>query len=258
MISHMRRWLWRLRGFVFLAPAVTCLVTVCVVVFLIQQTAARVELIQVYGYRCTYAQALVPCFSLNWPLLAHGFVWQLVTYMFLHANAVHLSLNMLTVLLFGSALENEVGGRRFWMIFLAGGVLGGLGWLAVTALMPYVPSIRFLADWVPPVVRAWLPASDGAQTLDTAMCMGASGGVFALIGAYAALFPRRHVFLLLFFVIPVKFQARSLAWVLGALTVAEAVFLQFQVAYSAHLAGGVAGFVCGLRMRRMGLFGCEE
>jgi membrane associated rhomboid family serine protease len=190
-------------------------------------------------------------------LLTHGFVWQLVTYLFFHANLLHLGLNMLTVLLFGSGLESEVGGSRFWKIFLTGGVLGGAGWLAVVALLPHVPSIRWLADWMPQAVRAWFPAARTAETLDTAMCMGASGGVFALIGAYAALFPNRLVYLLLI-VVPVKLKARSLAYLLGVLTVAEAVFVQSQVAYAAHLAGGISGYLYGMQLRRQGLFGRED
>jgi len=66
-------------------------------------------------------------FGLHWPLLRAGCFWQPVTYMFLHAGWMHLGLNMLTVLLFGSGLESEIGGRRFWRVFLWGGVLGGLG-----------------------------------------------------------------------------------------------------------------------------------
>ena len=213
--------------------------------------ADRIDFVNVYGYRYSYASALVPCFGLNWPLLSHGFVWQPVTYLFLHASWLHLGLNMLTVLLFGSALEGEVGSKRFWRVFLTGGVLGGAGWLAVTALLPYLPSLPAVTHWMPPAVRAWLPASAAGETLDRAMCIGASGGVFALIGAYAALFPKRVVYVLLVF-IPVKLKARSLALLLGVLTVAEAVFVQSQVAYAAHLAGGLAGYLYGMRLRRLG------
>lgn len=257
LISTMRRWVWRLRGLFYLAPAATRLAAVCFFVFLIQQAVAKVDFVSVYGYRYSFAHALVPCFGLSWPLLIQGFIWQPLTYMFLHASWLHLGLNMLTVLLFGSGLEGEVGGRRFWRIFLTGGILGGAGWLAVTALLPYVPPAPSLTHWMPQAVRAWFPAAGARETLDTAMCIGASGGVFALIGAYAALFPRRQVYVLLL-VFPVKMRARSLAWLLGALTVAEAVFVQSQVAYAAHLAGGLSGFLYGLRLRRTGVAGEDE
>ena len=240
----LRRRLWCLRMFFILAPAATTLAAVCFFVFLMQQAAARVEF--VYGY--SFGQALVSCFGLNWPLLRHGFFWQPLTYMFLHAGWAHLGLNLLTVLLFGSGLEREVGGARFWRLFLAGGVLGGLGWLAVTAALPYLPPMTSLTGWIPAGLRTWLGAGTGPSgSLQSALCIGASGGVFGLIGAYAALFPRREVYVLLL-VVPVRMRASTLAWVLGLLTVAEAVFVQTQVAYAAHLAGGLAGFLCARRM----------
>lgn len=247
LIALMRRWIWRLRGLIFLAPAATKIAAACLFVFLVQQGASRVEF--VYGY--SYEQAVVPCFALNWPLFSHGFYWQLVTYLFLHGSWLHLCLNALTVLLFGSGLEYEVGGRRLWGIFLAGGVLGGLGWLGVTALLPLLPAAHGLTAWVPAAARAWLPELGVQASLDSAMCVGASGGVFALIGAYAVLFPQRCVYLLLV-VVPVRLRARTLAWLLGALTVLDAVFVQSQVAYAAHLAGGLAGVLCGVRLKRLG------
>ena len=235
-----------------MAPAATKLAAACFIIYLIQQTAAHVEFVNVYGYQYSYDQALTSCFGLNWPLLSRGFLWQLVTYMFLHASWMHLGLNMLTVLLFGSGLEYEIGGRRLWRIFLTGGVIGGIGWLAVTAALPYLPQMAALTQWMPQAVRHWLDAggSEG-RTLDSALCIGASGGVFALIGAYAALFPHRVVYVLLV-VIPVKLKARSLAVLLGVLTVAEAVFVQSQVAYAAHLAGCLAGYLYGMRLRQAG------
>jgi len=224
LITLTRRWLWRAQGVFYSAPAAITLATICLAVLLMQRAADRVEF--VYGY--TFGQALVSSFGLTWPLLAHGFFWQPFTYMFLHEGWLHLGLNMLTVLLFGSGLEREIGSRRFWRVFLTGGVVGGIGWLAATAVLPYLPAVL----------------SAGRHTLDKSLCIGASGGVFALIGAYAALFPRREVYVLLLF-FPVRMRARTLALLLGVLTVAEAVFLQSQVAYAAHLAGGAAGYLYG-------------
>ncbi|MDD3544101.1 MAG: rhomboid family intramembrane serine protease [Kiritimatiellae bacterium] len=226
MITLTRRWLWRVRGLFCAAPAALTLAALCLAVLLMQFAAARVEF--VYGY--TFGNALVSSFGLSWPLLSRGFFWQPLTYMFLHEGWWHFGLNMLTVLLFGSGLEREIGSWRFWRVFLAGGVVGGLGWLAATASLAYLPAAL----------------AAGRHTLDNSMCIGASGGVFALIGAYAALFPQREVMLLLPF--PIRMRARTLALLLGILTVAEAVFLQSQVAYAAHLAGGLAGYFLGKRL----------
>lgn len=244
----MRRWLWRLRGLFFLAPAATKLAVVCLLIFLIQRTAAHVEF--VYGY--SYAQALVACFGLSWPLLTHGFFWQPVTYVFFHDGWAHLTFNMLVVLLFGSGLEIEIGGRRFWSVFLAGGVLGGLGWLGVTALLPFLPSLPDLTQGLPRAIRAWLPVAGAPATLNTALCVGASGGVFGIIGAYAALFPKRVVYLI--FPVPARMKARTLVLLLVGLDLAAAFFLQLRVAYPAHFAGCLAGVLYGLRLKRTGLF----
>jgi len=245
LITVLRRWLWRLRGLFWKAPAAMTLAAVCLFVFLVQQTAARAEF--VYGY--SYGHALISCFGLNGALLSRGFFWQPLTYMFLHAGWMHLGLNMLTVLLFGAGLESEIGGRRFWRVFLWGGVLGGLGWLTVTAVLSLLPSMAALTQWMPSAWRAWAGSADAARgSLDTALCIGASGGVFALIGAYAALFPQREVMLLVL-IFPVRMKARTLAWLLGIVTVVEAVLVQSQVAYAAHLAGGLGGYLFGRQMR---------
>ncbi len=229
-----------------MAPAATTLAVVCLVSFIIQQTAARVEF--VYGY--TYGQALMATFGLNWPLLSHGFLWQLVTYLFLHNSWAHLGLNMLVVLLFGSGLECEIGGKRFWRVFLTGGAVGGLGWLAMAVVLPHLPHVPPLTHGLPQAVRQWLETGEAARTLDNGLCIGASGGVFALIGAYAALFPRRIVYLLLPF--PVKLRARTLVIVLVGLDLAAAVLIQSQVAYADHIFGCLAGGLYGLRLRSLG------
>ena len=245
MIAMLRRCLWRLRGFLCKAPAAVTLVLVCLFVFLVVETASRTVFVQGYNF----GQVLVSCFGLNGALFLNGFYWQPLTYMFLHANWAHLGLNMLTVLLFGSGLEADIGCRRFWQVFLVGGVVGGLGWLAITAALPFLPPAAVLTQWMPQAARAWLGAGDASRrSLGTALCVGASGGVFALIGAYAALFPRREVYLFIPF--PVRMKARTLAWVLGVVTVAEATLVQSQVAYAAHLAGGLGGWLLGMRMRR--------
>ena len=247
----MRRWLWRLQGFFLWAPAARALALACLSVFLVQQVTSRFEF--VYGY--TYGQALVSCFGLNWPLLSHGFFWQPVTYLFLHASWLHLAFNMLTVLLFGSGVEMEVGSRRFWRIFIGGGVLAGLGWFAVAYALSFLPPFGNLTHWMPLAVRHGLGAGASVgKPWDAGLLIGASGGVFALIGTYAALFPNRTVYVLLVF-FPVKLKARTLALLLVGLDVAAAVFVQSQVADAAHLSGCLAGYLYGRRLLRLGVAG---
>ena len=247
-----RRWLWRLRNFYYLAPAAIHLAAVCFLVFSVQLVTARVEF--AWGY--TFANAIEACFALNWNLLKSGFFWQPFTYALLHGGWFHLAMNTLVILLFGAGVEAEVGAKRFLRIFFFGSVLGGLGWLGLLALMPYLPPIDTLAQWVPDAVRRWVPLVSTRDTLNTAMCVGASGGVFGLIGAYAAMFPNRIVYVLIPF--PVKVRARVLAIILGILTVVEAITIQSNVAYAAHLIGGLAGYQYGVLLRRKGFRDWEQ
>lgn len=102
-----------------------------------------------------------------------GMVWQLGTYMFLHAvnSPLHILFNMFYLWMFGVSVEQRMGSRAFaWMYFVS-----GLGAGVLTCL--------FWPFW-------------------NATTIGASGAVFGVLLAYGLLFPNRMI--LLFFIIPVK------------------------------------------------------
>lgn len=151
-------------------------------------------------------------FALSGYRLRQGMIWQPITYMFLHGGAVHLLLNMLILFFLGPEVEHALGSRKFLALYLVSGVLGGVGWLLIEAY-------------------------------PLKMCVGASGAIFGVLGAFAALFPRRPITLLLFYVLPVTLEAWLMALALGVM---ELIYLLQPgaggVANAAHLAGGVAGF----------------
>jgi len=239
MLKHLRRVGANIVGTLSFAPAAVVLAVLCVFFFVIQRVASGVEFLDGYSF----GTMLTYCFGLHAPLLAEGFVWQVVTYLFLHGSWMHLGLNVLTVLLFGAGVEMEIGSRRFWTVFLVGGAIGGLGWVACDALQPIMAAAS-------PTVARVLALRTEPGVYGT--CVGASGGVFALIGAYAALFPRRETVVLVVF-FPVRMKARTLAVFLGVITIAEAVLLRSQIATAAHLVGGVAGYLYGVGLLRQRL-----
>ncbi|MBN1269102.1 MAG: rhomboid family intramembrane serine protease [Kiritimatiellae bacterium] len=150
--------------------------------------------------------------------LARGFVWQPLTYMFLHGSAWHLFINMLVLFFMGRETERTMGTRHFVTMYLLSGVLGGIGWIIIS--------------------RAAVP------------CVGASGAVFGVLGAFAALYPNRPVTLLVMFVLPVTMKAWVLVVVLGLFELAFLVSgVEGNIAYAAHLSGIVAGYVYGLTFR---------
>ncbi len=160
---------------------------------------------------------LEQAFGLSRRGLAAGRVWQPLTYLFLHGGFMHLLGNMLGLYFFGSELERRLGSRRFLLLYFGAGVLGGLGWLLLSAG-------------------------------DTTVCIGASGAVFGIIGAFAALYPHRQITLLVFFVLPVTLKARTLALIIGAMSLLLLRGNTGGIAHAAHLAGGVAGYLYGMRI----------
>ncbi len=160
-------------------------------------------------------------FGLSREGIASGMLWQVVTYSFLHGGFWHLFGNMLGLYFFGSEIEQRLGSRRFLLLYLACGALGGLGWLLL---------------------------SGGADS--GAVCIGASASVFGVLGTFAALYPRRQITLLVFFVLPVTLSTRMLVLIAGGVSL---YFLRSDaggIAHAAHLAGGAAGYVYGLRLAR--------
>src|ERR1035438_9017696 len=65
------------------------------------------------------------------------FVWQLVTYMFLHAGITHVLFNMLTLWMFGIQLERDWGTRRFLKYYFYCGIAAGVCVLVVNILLGY-------------------------------------------------------------------------------------------------------------------------
>lgn len=158
-------------------------------------------------------------FGLSPNTLAGGWVWQLATFNFLHApfgagGFFHILFNCWAIWVFGHAVEEATGPKRLFAIFLATGIAGGL-LEAIGALI--------------------LPRHFGANVV------GASAGVFGLIGAYAALFPTRQITMLLFFVLPVTITAKFLLIFSGLVALFGIVIPTGNVAHGAHLGGLLAG-----------------
>ena len=153
--------------------------------------------------------------------LAHGYVWQLVTYQFMHSSFLHLFFNGWAIYTFGLALEMELGRTRFAALMFSSGIIGGVFQSLLTWLVPH-----FFPD--APVV-------------------GASACAFGLVAAYAVLFPQRELTMLVFFIIPVTVSARTLLLVSAGLAVAAIIFGVFtpsgHVANAAHLGGMAMGYL---------------
>jgi membrane associated rhomboid family serine protease len=159
-----------------------------------------------------------PFFALSLEGLRHGFVWQLLTYQFLHGGPFHILLNCWALYIFGRHVERVIGKNRFLALYFLSGIAGGL--------------LHVVAAFVWP------------QYFD-APVVGASAGVFGVVSAFAILWPDNRLQVLLFFVIPVSMRARSLL-IINLLITAFGIafprsFLGGNVAHVAHLGGILMG-----------------
>jgi membrane associated rhomboid family serine protease len=162
-----------------------------------------------------------------WPLQSidgqsNFHIWQIVTYAFLHSTdtITHLLFNMLGLWMFGAEIERYVGPRRLLACYFASVVTAAVSQLFIPTLFGAPPA---------PVV-------------------GASGGVFGLLLAYAFLFPKRKV-------IPLIPPIPMPAWVFATLYAGVELFLGVTgtlsgVAHFAHLGGMVGSALVISQWRR--------
>lgn len=153
-------------------------------------------------------------------LIGRGFVWQFVTYQFLHGGLLHLFFNMFTLYMLGSALERQIGSLAFLRLYLLGGVFAGFVNLVPHIFVEY-PTI------------------------------GASGAVCAVVAAYGLLNPHTRLVLFIWF-FPVVVKARTLVIMYAVWTALQALGADDGIAHLAHLGGLVFGWmyvynVMGLR-----------
>jgi len=144
--------------------------------------------------------------------VVHDFwLWQPITYLFLHGHPFHLLMNMLILWFFGSEIEMKMGERRFLFFFLLCGVGGAVANIAVSYL--------------------FFPARIATTVI------GASGAVYGILAAYGLFFRDRY--LLLLFIFPVK--AMYFALIMFGLELAMGFQQKDLVAHFAHLGGLLAG-----------------
>lgn len=144
----------------------------------------------------------------------HFKLWQLVSYMFLHANLPHIFFNMYSLWMFGGVIERTLGRNRFLVFYFISGIGAGLCQILMQL---------FMAD------------SDLAATI------GASGACYGILLAFGLFYPNQRV-ILLFPPIPIKAK-----WLVIGYAILEA-YLAFNtnsnIAHFAHLGGMFFGLLC--------------
>lgn len=144
----------------------------------------------------------------------------LISAMFLHGSIDHLAGNMLFLWVFGSTVEDRLGRLNYLALYILGGMVATLGFVA-------------------------------ANTQTASPLIGASGAIAVAMGAYLVLLPRARVLTV------IATAAFQVVYVPAAVVLLLFFVTQFftdpseNIAWEAHAAGMVVGAIAALVLRQI-------
>jgi membrane associated rhomboid family serine protease len=159
---------------------------------------------------------------------ARPFLWQFITYAFLHSGFLHIFGNMFFLYIFGNNVNDKLGHFGYTCFYLAGAVFSAVGHTLVSSN---------------PV-------------------MGASGAVAAVTGAYLVLFPQTLITIVYWFIFIGTIDVPAIYFIAFKMIILDNVIIRYtantNVAYDAHLAGYSFGIVSSLLLLVTGLLSSSQ
>ena len=196
---------------------------------------------------------LTKTFGLFFPLSQNFKPFQLLTYMFMHADFFHIFFNMLSLYMFGTSIENFWGWKRFSVFYL----VTALGGAVVYLIVKYI-EISHLKSQIPLDVYNMV-VNDGTEMIKNGYnytntqaaelnllinipVIGAGGAVYGVLLAFGMMFPNTEIMMLMF---PVPIKAKYLVFIMGGMELLLGVnnAAGDNVAHFAHLGGMLFGFI---------------
>ncbi|MBU2553713.1 MAG: rhomboid family intramembrane serine protease [Bacteroidetes bacterium] len=241
---------YRPTGFGFLPPVVKNLLIINGLFFLTTVVAGS-----------TFNLNLNQYLGLHYPGNQHFGIWQLATYMFMHADFTHILFNMFALWMFGNVLENVWGPKRFLNYYLITGIGAGLvQWLVafirIQGILPELSpeQIEMVYSQGTGVMMQGMNYSDPyMRTLNAIVntpTVGASGAVFGILLAFGIMFPNSLIYL--YFAIPVKAKYFVIGYGAIELYMGFANSPTDNVAHFAHLGGMIFGFLLIMYWKKKG------
>lgn len=196
--------------------------------------------------------------------------WQLITYMFIHANFWHIFFNMFALFMFGDIVERTLGSQRFLMYYISCGLGAALIQEGVFALMishyaglfanggDICAILRSSTDnyqIVTAIYQLGINPSDPALhslfNLYHTPTVGASGAIYGILLAFGFMFPYMRIYLMF---PPIPMKARTAVIVFAAIELLLGVYNSQAdtVAHFAHLGGMVFGLLILLWWKKSG------
>ncbi|PBQ32305.1 rhomboid family intramembrane serine protease [Sphingobacteriaceae bacterium] len=175
---------------------------------------------------------------------------QFITYIFMHADFQHIFFNMIGIFVFGQALEQVWGPKRYLIFY----IVTGLGAAAGQYIIMHFQAQEIIAYFNDRINAPDTSPSEIAELIDgkftylnRLVVVGASGSLFGLLGAFGLLFPNREIYIYFF---PIK--AKWLVIGYGAIELFSGLRndRMDNVAHFAHLGGLFVGLILVLIWRR--------
>lgn len=163
-------------------------------------------------------------------------VYQLFTYMFMHANFTHIFFNMFALWMFGRTMETVWGARRYLIYYILCGVGAGIMQECAQLCTYYIEGLNQYQT-----VSTGYGVMSMAQYLSQWTTIGASGACYAILLGFGLTFPNERI-LLLIPPIPIKAKYFVVAYVVIELLSALSTSGD-NVAHFAHLGGMFFGWL---------------
>lgn len=190
-----------------------------------------------YGYN------LEEWLGLHFFLASDFRLYQLFTYMFMHANFEHILFNMFAVWMFGRLMENVWGPRRFLLYYVVCGVGAGLMQEGTQYVTYLIKGLQHY-DAVNVGMGMAVPMADFLNRWTT---VGASGAVYGILLAFGMTFPEERIFI---FPLPIPIKAKFFVAGYAVIELLAALGRSGDgIAHFAHLGGMLFGLLLILHWR---------
>ena len=158
-------------------------------------------------------------------------IYQLFTYMFMHANLTHIFFNMFALWMFGCVIENVWGPKKFLFYYISCGIGAGL----------MQELVQYIAIYMDLSANGLSFSMVNPAMFNGLTTVGASGAIYGILLAFGMLFPEQRLFI---FPLPVPIKAKWFVLIYAGLE----LFMALQssgdgVAHFAHLGGMFFGFL---------------
>lgn len=185
---------------------------------------------------------MVSAFGLFYPGSRLFHWWQPLTHMFMHGGFWHILFNMYTLYIFGMAVENTIGSRKFLIFYFA----CGLGAAALHCGVQYIQASVFEGQMAEGIASA----ASAYGALKMTPTVGASGAIYGVLIGYAFLYPRNRMMLIF---PPISLSAKAMVLIFVGIELLTGITGSVDgVAHFAHLGGALIGWLLMYWWRKSG------